>query len=110
MLLSLIAAALLFDAKTTPLPSQTAALHQPPAVQGEVPARTDTLSNVSVRLRCVARATGAVTDCRVVSETLPGYGFGETAVALMESATVEPPMDGGHAVDAVFERTIDFMP
>lgn len=110
MLLSLIAAALLFDAKTTMLPSQAVALRQPPAVQAAAPARTETLSNVSVRLRCIARATGAVTDCRVVSETLPGYGFGETAVALMEGATVAPPMDGGRAVDAVFERTIDFMP
>jgi len=110
MLPSLIAVAILFD---TPAKASAAAAMTPPRLErtAQPPQVTpDRLTNVSVRLRCIARSTGAVSDCTVVSETLPGYGFGETAVALMNGATVEPPTDAGRPVDAVFERTIEFMP
>ena len=64
----------------------------------------------SVRLRCTALASGHVTDCVVLEETKPGYGFGEAALALMNDAKVTPITEQGRAVDAPFERTIDFTP
>lgn len=85
---------------TVPVTDQTQALATQP----------NKLSSVSVRVRCTARADGAVTDCSVISETLPGLGFGETAVALMNGATIEPAVENGRPVDTVFEHTIEFMP
>ncbi|GAW40269.1 Gram-negative bacterial tonB protein [Brevundimonas sp. SH203] len=64
----------------------------------------------SVRLRCTALASGHVTDCVVLEETRPGYGFGEAALALMNDAQVTPITEQGRPVDAQFERTIDFTP
>ena len=64
----------------------------------------------SVRLRCTALASGHVTDCVVLEETKPGYGFGEAALALMNDAKVTPITEQGRAVDAPFELTIDFTP
>jgi TonB family protein len=64
----------------------------------------------SVRLRCTALASGHVTDCVVLEEAKPGYGFGEAALALMNDAQVTPITEHGRAVDAQFERTIDFTP
>lgn len=63
------------------------------------------LSSVAVTVECTARASGRVEDCRVLGETHPGLGFGETAVALMQRRAVAPA-----AHDVQFARTIQFTP
>lgn len=63
------------------------------------------LSSVAVTVECTARASGRVEDCRVLGETHPGLGFGETAVALMQRQAVAPA-----ARDVQFARTIQFTP
>ncbi len=63
------------------------------------------LAGVAVTLECTARADGRVTTCRVMSETHPGLGFGEAAVALM-TGTETPPSPEARA----FSRTIQFTP
>lgn len=63
------------------------------------------LSSVAVTVECTARASGRVEDCRVLGETHPGFGFGETAVALMQRQAVAPAPR-----DFQFARTIQFTP
>lgn len=83
---------------------------RPPAVEKAAARSSGALEGVSVRVRCLASATGRVSDCHVVSETRPGLGFGEAAVALMNGADVQPALRDGKPVRASFEHTIEFTP
>lgn len=68
------------------------------------------LSNVAVRLSCIAYPDGRVADCEVLHETRPGLGFGEAALALMNGAMLEPTAGSGDNRPHRFERTIQFTP
>lgn len=48
---------------------------------------------------CTVAAGGTLTGCTVESEDPPGMGFGEAAVAVLASFTVNPWTDDGHPVD-----------
>ena len=101
----------LLGAPTGPLLKDAALYNAPqPAIERAVAPKAESTVRFSVRLRCTALASGHVTDCVVLEESRPGMGFGEAALALMNGAEVTPIMDRGRAVDAPFERTIDFTP
>ena len=106
LILGLTLMTTLLGAPTDALPRDLADM-KPAQVQK---ASTTPQDRFSVRLRCTALASGHVTDCVVLEESRPGYGFGEAALALMNDAEVTPITLNGRAVDAPFERTIDFTP
>jgi hypothetical protein len=98
---------------STPMPAPDLAKAQPKTSGGIKTAAQSSapvLDDVSVRLRCIGRADGRVSDCVVLSESRPGYGFGEAAVALMNGTATPPSRDGGRPVDRPFEHTIQFTP
>lgn len=41
-------------------------------------------------VQCLARADGRVTDCQVVEETPAGYGFGDSAVRIVQRGCLPP--------------------
>lgn len=47
------------------------------------------LSGVAL-VQCVARADGRLTDCQVVEETPAGYGFGESAIRIVQRGCLTP--------------------
>lgn len=109
--LSLTLITTLLGAPTAPLLTDAALPAAPqPAIARTVAPQAAPVDRFSVRLRCTALASGHVTDCVVLEETRPGYGFGEAALALMNGAEVTPIVERGRPVDAPFERTIDFTP
>ena len=109
--LSLTLITTLLGAPTGPLFKDAGLYPAPqPAIERTVAHQVASTDRFSVRLRCTALASGHVTDCVVLEETRPGYGFGEAALALMNGAEVAPIVDRGRPVDAPFERTIDFTP
>lgn len=109
--LSLTLITTLLGAPTAPVLKDVALYSAPkPAIERTMAPQAASTDRFSVRLRCTALASGHVTDCVVLEETRPGYGFGEAALALMDGAEVTPIIERGRAVDAPFERTIDFTP
>ncbi len=87
---------------TDPVVAVTPVRFEPPAPP---PVSAPMLASVAVTVECVAHADGQVSDCEVLAETHPGLGFGEAAIALIQSSPVEP----GEA-DIRFARTIQFTP
>jgi protein TonB len=62
-----------------------------------------------VTLRCQVTKTGALTGCRVLSETPEGYGFGEAALKLSKMFTMRPKtVDGAPVGGAVVNIPIPF--
>ena len=108
--LSLTLITTLLGAPTAPMLKDAALYAAPQAAIERTVAPQASTDRFSVRLRCTALASGHVTDCVVLEETRPGLGFGEAALALMDGAEVTPIIERGRAVDAPFERTIDFTP
>ncbi|WP_426017539.1 energy transducer TonB family protein [Brevundimonas sp. DWR2-3-1b1] len=108
--LSLTLITTLLGAPTAPMLKDSALYAAPKAAVDQTFAPQASTERFSVRLRCTALASGHVTDCVVLEETRPGLGFGEAALALMDGAEVTPILERGRAVDAPFERTIDFTP
>ena len=53
----------------------------------------------SATLKCQVTAKGAVTDCRVLSETPANFGFGEAALRLSRLFRMNPKMQDGQAVE-----------
>ena len=101
----------LLGASNGPLLKNAALYAAPkPAIERTIAPQPASTDRFSVRLRCMALASGHVTDCVVLDETRPGYGFGEAALALMNGAEITPIVERGRPVDAPFERTIDFTP
>jgi TonB family protein len=60
------------------------------------------LKTGSATVDCVLAATGALSNCSVLSESNPGLGFGETAMRIAEAFVANPwtedglPADGAH--------------
>lgn len=108
--LSLTLITTFLGAPTAPMLKDAALYTAPKAPLEQTLAPQSSNARFSVRLRCTALASGHVTDCVVLEETRPGLGFGEAALALMDGAEVTPILERGRAVDAPFERTIDFTP
>ena len=52
-----------------------------------------------VVLECIVSAKGAVPNCRVLSETPPGLGFGEAAIQMAGLFKMKPAWKDGVAVD-----------
>jgi len=50
-------------------------------------------------LSCVVRLDQRLDDCRVISETPPGLGFGEAALGLVDQYRVMPPTEDGRPVE-----------
>lgn len=74
------------------------------------PAIAQPLPGISVDLECLAYPDGYVGDCSVLSETRPGLGFGEAAVALMNGSMIGPALAGGRSAPVKFRHTIEFTP
>lgn len=111
LILSLTLITTLLGAQNAPLLKDAALYAAPqPAIERTIAPQPASTDRFSVRLRCMALASGHVVDCVVLQETRPGLGFGEAALALMNGAEVTPIVERGRAVDATFERTIDFTP
>lgn len=103
MLAVLVAAVVIADVSPRAKPVRAAA---PPPQEGVRQTTSGpVLSSVAVTLECTARVSGRVENCRVLGETHPGLGFGETAIALMNGQTV-----ARGAADVQFARTIQFVP
>ena len=75
----------------------------------EVPA-PETFAGISVDLECLAYPDGYVANCVVVTETRPGLGFGEAAVALMNDARFDPRLHTHRSGPVKFRHTIEFTP
>jgi periplasmic protein TonB len=50
-------------------------------------------------LSCVVRLDQRLEDCRVISETPAGLGFGEAALRLVDQFRVQPPTEDGRPVE-----------
>lgn len=57
---------------------------------------------------CIVAVSGAVRDCRVISETPPGLGFGGAALALTPQFIFRPATHGGQPVEAAVNVPIHF--
>lgn len=64
----------------------------------------------AVVLRCETLATGDFGACEVMSETPPGAGFAEAALASMRQARVKPYSIDGFETDSSIQFTIRFQP
>ena len=74
-----------------------------PDVVAEAPAREG-----RVVLNCAIPPNGPLTDCRVVSETPRGAGFGAAALAGAQRARRDPDIAGGDGARVTF--TVRFTP
>jgi TonB family protein len=71
-------------------------------------ARTHYVPNGFVRLRCTARASGAVDACEILEETPAGQGFGEAALNVMPRARIRPRTENGRPVDSRVVQSFRF--
>ncbi|HYG27187.1 MAG TPA: hypothetical protein VD906_09785, partial [Caulobacteraceae bacterium] len=62
----------------------------------------------TVLIGCLVPADGRLRDCRVLSETLPGVGFGENALSAALRSRVAVPENDESAVGKVLRFTIRF--
>jgi len=53
----------------------------------------------STRILCVVTAEGLLEKCEVLSETPPGYGFGQAGLNMTNQMQMRPPTRDGHPVD-----------
>lgn len=104
------------DTRLLPVdPSAPAALEAAPAeAPGDNAAQPTAieqpLPGISVDLECLSYPDGYVSNCTVVSETRPGLGFGEAAVALMNGSTFRSGVQTGRSAPVKFRHTIEFTP
>ena len=49
-------------------------------------------------IRCTITFNGRLTDCRVLSETPPGYGFGPAAIDLAHHMRITPATNSGQSL------------
>src|SRR4051794_975407 len=110
-MLSILAAAMLFQASAAAAPAPKPSVITQPAwlrkPTGEDFAalypKNAARDNVEGRavLRCRVTTTGELADCQVTDETPPGRGFGEAALAMAPKFAMRPqtkdgvPVDGG---------------
>lgn len=60
------------------------------------------------RLGCVVASEGALSECRIISETPAGAGFGPSALRAMERSRVRLPEDEGSVIGKVVSLTVRF--
>ena len=63
-----------------------------------------------VRVSCQIQPNGSVADCRTLSESLPGMGFGSAALAAARRSRVSPGTVDGAAIGARVEWNYRFRP
>lgn len=61
-----------------------------------------------VSLRCEALASGELGACEIISESPPGVGFGEAALASMRDARIKPRSIDGFRTDSRVAFTVRF--
>lgn len=76
----------------------------------DLPVVEQPLAGISVDLECLVYPDGYVADCAVVSETRPGLGFGEAAVALMNGSSMGSAAASDRSTPVKFMHTIEFTP
>jgi TonB family protein len=64
----------------------------------------------AAKISCQVSTTGPLHDCKVLSETPPGMGFGAAALAASVSFRMSPEMRGGQAVEGQVIIPISFTP
>lgn len=62
-----------------------------------------------VTLNCLVSPQGAISDCRIVSETPQGFGFGESAIAAAHAAQISPRTVDGAADGTRFTFTTRYL-
>ncbi len=60
------------------------------------------------RFGCVVAPEGALSECRIMSETPAGAGFGQSALRSLERSRVRLPEDEGSLIGKVVNLTIRF--
>jgi|GEM_PF-5026115 len=66
------------------------------------------MTDGSARIDCIVTTRGRARDCRVISESVEGYGFGQEALAAEGSFRFRPSTVGGEPVEARGTFTIRF--
>ena len=59
---------------------------------------------------CLLAYDGGLKDCRVISETPPGMGFGAAALGLTRLYQLQPMVDGQSATDGRIVIPVRFQP
>lgn len=62
----------------------------------------------AVQLICEAEVSGRLSQCRILSETPTGYGFGANAVQAAEAARIHPRQVDGVAVRSTTKFTVRY--
>jgi TonB family protein len=88
----------------SPTPPQWAA---PPSVRFPVKAR-GAMKTGSAVIECIVTTRGRARDCRLVSESAGGYGFGEEALAAEASYRFRPSTVAGQPLESRSTFTIRF--
>lgn len=82
---------------------------QPRATADDFPARAlEREISGSAVLSCTSRADGSVANCRVVSETPAGMGFGRAAIRVVQRAQLSPVSVDAMTRDQEFRVTMAF--
>lgn len=63
-----------------------------------------------VLMDCLLAYDGGLKDCRVISETPPGMGFGAAALGLARLYQLQPMVDGQSATDGRIVIPVRFQP
>jgi TonB family protein len=87
-----------------PIPPQWAAA---PRVSFPAKAR-GAMMDGSARIECIVTTSGRARDCRLISESAEGYGFGQEALAAEASYRFRPSTVAGEPVEARGTFTIRF--
>lgn len=61
-----------------------------------------------VRLKCLVAAEGVLSECRILTESPAGVGFGQSALRSAERSRVGIPEDGATVIGTVINFTIRF--
>ena len=90
-------------------PSRADGPHTTPLEDIVIEGRADPVRG-RVRLECEVRTDGRLEDCRILSETPEGAGFGAAALSGASRARVPPNRRGGRAVNERVTFDMTFVP
>ena len=93
-----------------PNPNPGAAWACPPRpTSSDFPRRAqDRDASGTATIRCRTVASGIPTDCRILSETPPGYGFGRAALAVVERARLFPQRISPDEIGRTYDVRVPF--